>query len=494
MFRVSRNFAAPLAKLKPILASSVAAEDVVRRIIGSRSNRHINISVLHSVVEKTKGEGLAGQAAVICRAGLYLESAQPAATLTEVEAILPKITDEPLKNLAQGLRLRALNDELDAKEAALNVSGGATEAEVSDLRAKLQAAYKDLRASNPNCWLIELADAEFRLYMGDAEGAYVQLATVENKINEFIDRAVEPSTEIASHLNTKPFSLFGFQLQRAYNTKLVKPNVASKIVADGIVSVATDPRSAESLANFKKHIDVDLTDEEATEVAFVLQAASIRHHFHEFFPDPEASEYDNWDSEEARGAATLLQAAYLPESVALSDAVLDRIRTSKPASPFYASEEELAKFIKTIPKEKNVVAAIREKFGEGPQTPLSKGDEALIDAGRAIMATKVSANAAGTPAYAIRQNEIAKALARQILYRTQVQKAVSLIEMNRMQDAVDTLTPVINANEFIYMWKAFLARSRAYRGLGLITTSDKDLKSLDKLKKSLTNRHPHDLI
>jgi hypothetical protein len=79
-----------------------------------------------------------------------------------------------------------------------------------------------------------------------------------------------------------------------------------------------------------------------------------------------------------------------------------------------------------------------------------------------------------------------------MLYRTQVQKAVALTEMNRLQDAVDTVTPVINANEYIYMWRALLARSRAYKGLGLITKSDKDLKELNRLKHSLTERTPYE--
>ncbi|EPY31900.1 hypothetical protein STCU_03124 [Strigomonas culicis] len=494
MFRASKLSLAPLAALKPVLAASVASEDVARRFVGFRSNRRADISALHSVVEKTKGEGLAGNAAVISRAALYLNSHKPETALVELDAVLPKIKDEEVLNMATGLRLFALNQLLDAKEAMLSVSGGATEAEVSDLRSKVRDAYKVLEHHNPTCWMIELASAEYSLYTGDAEGSYVRLGDVEHKIRSFISAERPISPDIATPANTKPHSLLGFQMQRLHDTMAANPTCHSKLVQEAIQKVAVDPSAAENFAAFKKTLGVELTDKEATEVAFALQAASIRHHFHDFFPEAESSEYDLWASPAAQQALANVRAAYTPDTVGISDDMLNTIRTDTLSSVFYGDEAALRALLKNPPKDRSILAAIREQFGRGPSTALSAGDEVVLEAEAAIHATRVSADTAGTPLYAKRLTQLNKALAQQLLYRTQVQKAVSLIEMNRMQDAVDVVTPVIVADEYVYMWKAFLARSRAFKGLGLITNSDKDLKSLEALRKSLSGRAPHPLV
>ena len=489
MFRAVKLFRAPLAALKPVLADSISAQNAVRRMIGFKSLRWSNVNAINSAAEKTKGEGLAGTTAVIARAYVYLLSRNPTETIAEVNAVMPKIQDEPLKRLAVGIRLRAHNELLDIKEAALNVSGGATEAEVSDIRSKLQADYNELVASSPGCWLVELAAAEYSLYTGATEEAYNHFVAVEKKIQDYIKAPIQVSLEAATPENTDEFSLLGFQIRRTRPG--VKPQDVSATVAEGMRNVMDDPSAAKALEAAKKALGGQLSDEEAIELALTLQEANVRHHFHDFFPVT-ADHYDEWTSEAAVKAKQLMNEAASPHNAGLKHEAVEKIRASVPNKPFYDSEEKLRALLKSAPKNKSIIASIRETFGPGPNTAVSSSDQAVADAVETVDLAVASSDTAAGPDYARRNKEIAKTLAKQMLYRTQVQKAVALTEMNRLQDAVDAVTPVINADDYIYMWRALLARSRAYKGLGLITKSDKDLKVLNRLKHSLTERAPYE--
>lgn len=489
MFRSVKVFRAPLAALKPVLADSVATQNTIRRMIGVKTARAVNVSAINSVAEKTKGEGLAGATAVVARACVYLLSRNPVEAIAEVDSVLPKIQDEALKRLAIGIRLRSHNDLLDIKEAALNVSGGATEAEVSDIRSKLQADYKALVASSPGCWLVELAAAEYSLYTGAKEEAYEHFVAVEKKIQDYIKAPIQVSEDVATPENTNEFSLIGFQIRRARPG--VKPEDVSATVAEGMTSVMSDPSTKAALEAAKKALGGQLTDDEAVELAVTLQEANVRHHFHDFFPSS-ADHYDEWSSENALRAKQLINEAVAPHNAGLKHEAVEKIRNSVPNKPFYDSEEKLRAFLKSAPKDKSIIASIRETFGPGPSSAVSSSDQAVRDAMASVDSAVVSSDTAAGADYARRGKEIAKALAKQMLFRAQVQKAVALTEMNRLQDAVDAVTPVINANEYIYMWRALLARSRAYKGLGLITKSDKDLKELNQLKHSLTEHTPYE--
>lgn len=489
MFRSVKIFRAPLAALKPVLADSVSTQNTIRRMIGVMSARPVNLNAINSVVEKSKGEGLAGTTAVVARASIYLLSHNPTDAAAEVDAVLPKIQDEALRRLAVGIRLRANNDLLDIKEAALNVSGGATEAEVADIRSKLQADYKELVASSPGCWLVELAAAEYSLYTGANEEAYEHFVAVEKKIQDYIKAPIKVSEEVASPENTNEFSLIGFQIRRARHG--AKPQDVNPIVAEGMTNVMADPSSAKALEEAKKALGGQLTDEEAVELAITLQEANVRHHFHNFFPVT-ADHYDEWTSEGAIKAKQLINEAVTPHNAGLKHGAVEKIRATVPNKPFYDSEDKLRALLKSAPKDKSIIASIRETFGPGPSTAVSSSDQAVADAVESVDLAVVSSDTAAATDYARRGKAIAKALAKQMLYRTQVQKAVALTEMNRLQEAVDAVTPVINANEYIYMWRALLARSRAYKGLGLITKSDKDLKELSHLKHSLTEHTPYE--
>ncbi|CBZ23942.1 conserved hypothetical protein [Leishmania mexicana MHOM/GT/2001/U1103] len=489
MFCAVKHLRAPLATLKPVLADSVATQNVIRRMIGVTTARKVNASAINSIAEKTKGEGLAGTTAIVARAHLYLLSRNPTDAIAEIDAVLPKVQDEALKRFATGIRLRSHNELLDMKEAALGVSGGATEAEVSALRSKLQRDYKELVASSPGCWLVELAAAEYSLYTGASEEAYNHFTSIEKKIQEYIKSPIHVSELVATTDNTNEFSLVGFQMRRARPG--VKPEGVSATVAEGMMNVMADPAAAKALQQAKKALGGQVTDEEALELAVTLQEANVGHHFHDFFPTTE-DHYDKWTSEAAQSAQQLIQEALTPHNAGLKPEAIDRIRASVPSKAFYDSEEKLHALLKSAPKDKSIIASIRETFGPGPSTPISSSDQAVADAVESVHLAVVSSDTAGATDYAKRGKEIAKALARQLLYRTQVQKCVALTEMNRLQEAVEAVTPVIDANEYIYMWRALLARSRAFKGLGLITKADKDLKELNRLKHSLTERTPYE--
>nr|CAJ2476884.1 unnamed protein product [Leishmania braziliensis] len=116
MFYAVNHLRAPLATLKPVLADSIATQNVIRRMIGVRTTRKVNASAINSIVEKTKGEGLAGTTAVVARAYLYLMLRNPTEAIAEINSVLPKVQDEALKRFAVGIRLRSHNEMLDMKE------------------------------------------------------------------------------------------------------------------------------------------------------------------------------------------------------------------------------------------------------------------------------------------------------------------------------------------------------------------------------------------
>lgn len=489
MFRACTFRLAPLASLKPILAVSVRSQASVRRMIGFRLQRLPNASAINSTIEKTKGDGLAGWSAIVSRCAMYLGGHNPTLAISELDEVIPKITDEPLRRHALGIRLRARNQLLDAKEASLSVSGGATEAEVSQLRTEAQKDYELLKASSTGCWLVQLGCAEYSLYTGSAELAYEELTQVEGHIKKFLAVPVNLEEGLASEANTYPHTLLGFHLQRVHNTQNVKADASNKLINEAITAIATEPEAAIALAKFKKELGGSLTDEEVLEVALTLHIANIRHHFMDYFKSN--TEYDDWTSPLANHVKNLVRNAYHPTSTLIEEPILESVRKTTPPNAFYVPDEKLREVLKSAPKDKSVIESIRSALGSGPQTPLSKADEAYEAAVKGVLAAGASQDTAGTLYYARRQTEVCKSLAKQYLYRCQVQKAVALIQMHRAHEAVEVLSPVIHANEYIYMWRALLARSKAYKTLGLITNADKDHKVLEDLRKSLINHAPY---
>ncbi|CCW59610.1 unnamed protein product [Phytomonas sp. EM1] len=486
MFRVSSFFKAAFVSFKPALASSISEEAKTRRAIGIRTNRPVNVQIVNSIVEKTNGEGLAGIAATIARAGLYLNPRNPTSAMEEIHNVLPKIQDEPLKQMAIGIVLRAWNDLLDDKEAALSVSGAATEAEVSEIRTKTLESYNAFKTAFPDCWLVRLACAEFNMYLGKNEDAYNEFIQIEKDIKKAIDTPSKLVNEVATDKNTNPFLLLGHQLLRNSTLQNLKSKTEGKSIQEEISGLSRDSSNVPGLDALKKELGGNLSDEEVIEIAFILYNANLRHHFHDFFPL--RSEYEDWDSAKAQRAKKLILNAYQGVCTGDLDEVLDKVRSSAPKETFYAPLHKLQEVLKTSQRDKSVVKSIRAALADGSDVHLSKDGETCRDAINIINSVGMSPEASGTIRYAQQQAEILKILNQQLLYRTKVQIAVVLSEMNRLHEAVQVVTPVIDADEYIYMWRALLTRSRAHKGLGLITLSDKDAKVLNKLKRSLVAR------
>ncbi|CBH10029.1 hypothetical protein, conserved [Trypanosoma brucei gambiense DAL972] len=477
MFCVSAARLTALASHQPILPPSVSTRVAVMRFLGDGRSRVPNINTINTLITKTGAKGLAGNASVLGKAMFYLKRGNPVGAIAEIDKILPEISDDALKRFAVGIRLRARNDLLDMKESALKVHGGITELEVSDIRAALRDDYKVLEAASPGCWLFELAVAEYRLYEGCAKDAYDSFRLVEKSIQEYILSLKKPSPSQALHGTDNHASLvLAFQLSRAPPPNV--PKVSSKILDEAIKGIVEGYSTKEATLAFKKDLGAALTDEEVVELVYIFEAAHIRHHFHDYFPLHE--DYRGWGSERANAAKGTL-ASHSTSSVFLDDKLLASIRTSVPHQPFYAGEDELRRFMSS--DHKDLIAELRHTFGSGPKTSLAKSEDAYFDALKAVENSPMSADAAGSAAYPVSQNDICLCLAHQLLYRTRVNIAVALTQLDRLEEAVPILDGVINADEYIYMWRALLARGEANKRFGHIGKSDEDFRQLLQLKR-----------
>ncbi|ESL09988.1 hypothetical protein TRSC58_02284 [Trypanosoma rangeli SC58] len=486
MFYAGTIFRAALASHRPVLESSISASAAVRRLLGGKGDRVPNVHAIDSVITKTKGQGLPGLACVVGRAAFYISCRNPEAAITEIDKVFPEIQNAELKRLALGIRLQARTDLLDVKEAALKVDGGSTELDVSTLRGAVHEDYEALKLASSGCWLVEMAAAEYALYEGNADKAYKALRDVEGKIESYIASlgGAQISFEAASVENTQLPSLLAFLLKRAQDAEGVNPS-ASKIVEEGIKSILKDDSVKELMSVFKRELGVSLTDGEAAEVAYVLDAAHVHHHFHNYFPLE--GEYNDWHSVGAEDAKKRIAQAIAPQPVVLSNKILEKVKSSVPYKPFYAPEDQLRKFLSSSDR-KNYLAELRATFGSSPESALSNNDEAYFEALNVLKQAPLSADTAGDLSYPQKLNELCGKLARQLLYRTRVNEAVALTELDRLSEAVEVLDEVIAANEFVYMWRAFLARGEANKRLGLISKSDKDFRQLSQQKKSFRQK------
>ncbi|CCW67409.1 unnamed protein product [Phytomonas sp. Hart1] len=492
MLRAFSFWKSTLVTFKPALVSSISEEAKIRQIIGIRTNRPVNIQIVNSIIEKTNSEGLAGTAARIARAGVYLNSHNPTSAIDEILDVLPKIKDQALKQMAIGTSLRAWNDLLDDKESILSVSVATTESEVSKIRTKTVENYNAFKAAFPSSWLVRLACAEFNMYLGKSKDAYNDFIEIEKDIKKLIDTPSKFVYEVATNKNTNPYLLLGHQLLRSSVLHNTKSKANGESIPEGTFGFNTDVLNGPNLDVLKKELDDNLSDEEVIEIAFIIFNASLLHHFHDFFPL--RSEYEDWDSDKAQHAKRLIYGAYQGVSTNSFDKLIQEVRSSMPQDPFYAPVNKLQEVLKTAPNDRSILQSIRVAFGNRSETSFSKGDKAFHEATDLIDGSDMSPEASGTIRYVQRQAEILRELYQQLWYRTKVQIGVALSEMNRFHEAVQVVSPVIEADEFIYMWRALLTRSRAYKGMGCITLSDKDTKLLNNLKRSLVASPLYDAV
>lgn len=453
------------AGLKPILSASVSSEVIVQRFIGLDSCRFHNINLINGIMEKANGSGVAGTAAAVANSLLCLSSHNPAAAIEGIDKIYSQIKDPAVFQFAVGTRLRARNNLLDTKETALSVSGGATESEVSSIRAKVLEDYKLLQ-ENSDCWLVDLGHAEFLLYVGKVDEALEQLKTIEGKICRFIESNEKISTDPATPDNSNFFSLTGLKLRRIQTIK-----------NSSLGAVESLSSTAKELSD---RVELSLSDDEAIQLGYILEAANVAHHFQEYFPY--TGEYEDLNSSCALEVKRMIKEFLSPSLKMVDDADLSNIQ--KPQDPF-KSKDELLKQLQSLPEE-SPVAALRKALSQANSSPSAGFTEALDK----VLNLPASYETSGSAEFALDRRGMMKTLAQQMLFRTRVQIGVALTEKQKYHAAVDVISPVIGSKQYIYVWRALLARSRAHKALGNITESDRDLKCLKGLKKSVTNRTP----
>nr|CCC89785.1 unnamed protein product [Trypanosoma congolense IL3000] len=479
MFYTRRVSQTALAHHQPILDLSVSSRVTVNRLLGIWGKPTINLSVINAIVSKTKGEGVAGYAGKIGKAMYYFQRRNNEAAITEIDDVFFHISDEALRRLALGIRLRAKSELLHLKESASRVFGGATELEMTEIRNSLRDDYKMLESISCGCWLAHLAAAEYCLYEGNAEKAYHSFCTIEKTIEGCIAQCARSIFSSQGFHNTDSHvSLFlAFQLGRFQADGRLK--VSSRNVEKIIKGMKGDHYTERLISSFKKDIHANLTNEEAIELAYVFEAAHARHHFHDYFP--RTGEYRNWNSERVDKIQKNIENVYVPNSVSLRYEVLDRIKEAVPRQPFYASEESVRKILSVVSTD--VITDLKKAFGPSPKAPLVQSEDDYYDILRNIEEGAVSADAAGASEYPAIQAKLCCQLLQQLLYRVRVNRAVALTQLDCPESAVKLSDGVIDSDEYIYMWRAYLARAEANKRLGYISKSNEDFRQLFDLRR-----------
>lgn len=453
----------------------LASNRAIARILATSAVTAFPVSVADSAVLKTKGEGAAGAAALLGRSQILLSKRQDLTSakvaLADADAAA-KVTAGSASPLAAQLhrlalvtRTRIFNILLDEQES-LFANGAAKEADVSTARGLVRAAYADLLKASPKDSLSALGAAEFELYEGNAQKAKELFGEVECLLAGDSAAASKSSSVSAA-------AAIAFRFRSAINAaSTAGESLSSKLLEQTRAQIATgaspiSDADAEALRS-ELQTESSFSHEELSLFAVVVDAAEAGVHPGEFFPLKE--NYNVWASTEATSLHHTVQQFVEGESVAVSASTVAAIRNAKHSSSFFASEADLKKVL-TGSKGGDVLDAIEQAFGNGPTSALSSHDVAFQEALNAIDGSK--AEDASTT--------VAK-LNRQIGYRTTVNKAIALDRLNEPHEALALLDGVIASNEYLYMWKAFLARGRIRQNLGLVADGDADFKTLFGLR------------
>jgi hypothetical protein len=469
-FAAKSLVASAAASMSP---ATVASNRAIARILATSAVTAFSVAVADSAVLKTKGEGAAGAAALLGRSQILLSkrrdltSAKVALADADAAAKATAGSASPLAaqlhRLALVTRARIFNILLDEQES-LFANGAAKEADVSTARGLVRAAYEDLVKASPTDSLATLGAAEFELYEGNAQKAHELLAEVECLLAG--DAASAESTKVSAA------AAIAFRFRSAVNaaSTAAGESLGSKLLEQTRTQIVTgkSPISDEDAAALRAELQTESTfsEEELSLFAVVVDAAESRVHPGEFFPLKEG--YNVWSSAEATSLHHAVQQFVEGETVTVNN--INAIRDAKHSSSFFAGEADLKKVI-TGSKSGDVLDAIEQAFGNGPATALSSHDVAFQEALSAIDGSK--AEDAST---------ILSKLNRQIGFRTTVSKAIALDRLNQPHEALALLDGVIASNEYLYMWKAFLARGRIRQNLGLVADGDADFKTLFSLR------------
>ena len=477
MLRFCRPTLAKLIAQPEVSSDAVRQFHLTSRILGCRGMKEPNLVALDQIVTKTAGnaQGLAYATALIGRARSIVLYEKPEQALPDLEAALKSLEPQRASNklaadlwfTAKALHLRANNDILDRHEAAMSVAGAANEEQISSLRLAVKAQYAELRSLCPDCILVGLAEAEFALYQGRSDEAEAELAAIEKAL-------LEASKTVPTGSGSSDLSSIAYRLTRE---SLVAPS-ASKYVESDSVSSILKTFASEQLKE-SAGASSTLTPQEIAELVIVLATAENKHHFHDFFPV-----HDHYKSHPSATAVAIEKEIRFFESPkSLSAVTSEQLKSvaEKNALPTARySPAEVKKFLSTYTvqgkADGDLVSSLVEVFGLPtvlPGTALAGGLEAVAhQPASATESTDVHA-----------QRQLIGQLFEQLLFRAQVARALSLEKLNRHHEAVKILDHVVEADSFIYMWRAYLARGRIRQHLGQVDEADKDFKKLFSVKK-----------
>lgn len=475
--------------------SAIEASRTVSRFLGGSKARGAPLASLNSAVAKSEGKSVSAAAAHIARATALLN--RPLAldslnsVLEDVSAAVEALKTAPanskeaklLHRLALALRLRALNNLLDEKEHTMLISGATNEVEVSNARTHVRDAYEALLKVTPNDPFVLLGYAEFQLYQGEAEAALATATKAEELFNEEAARLTKVANEtVASPENSTPASIVAFKVTTSLPAVDVSA-VKSPIVKDTLSVLSERPNVTEEELNaLRQQLDApaSLTNDELLCLASAVDNAEKGQNFLEFFPLTET--YQNWSSEASLDVAHAVESFMYGKGVTLSSEELAPL-AKKPASTFYASTTELKKIIEGK-SNSDFLDEVVAKFGEGPKSSLAATDNAFWGVvGR--LSGEGHCNFSGGSFPSIQRHfKLATQLIDQLQYRVAVAKALAEDQLKNSRKALELLDSVVDANEFVYMWKVFLARGRVRQGLGMVNEADADFKTLFKLRKA----------
>lgn len=491
--RANVRLAKPLGVPSPSLTTAIQTSRTLSRILGGSKARQLPLSILDSAVSKTNGQGIAGIAALISRAtGILNRPLALGAVDTALEDIKTAIEaskngrstqEKLLHRLALALRLRAYNTLLDEKEHLMSIHGAGNEAEVSDARGLVRESFLALQSVAPNDPFILLGLGEFDLYEGRPKQAIDKFNTAEASL------AIEIplSNKLASLENNSAAAIVAFKLTTslpAVSTAAVK----DPVVLETLTTLAEKPvLTAEENAAIRAELGApeSLTDQEIILLAVTLDNAEKGHHYCDFFPM--SDKYKTWPSEKSQKIVHAVESFMFGKGVSMPDEELDAIRATKPAYPFYASATQLKALLEQKEyKSGDLFTELIETFGEGPTSQLSTDDSTFWNAVTRLKSENVCNFSGGSTIAVGQQSELIEGLLQQIRYRLHVSKALALDRINEPYEALKLLDNVVAANEYVFMWKALLARGRVRQNLGMINESDADFKALFALRNPYT--------
>lgn len=459
---------------------------VISRLLGG-ADTFGTIADFTAILDKAKGAKV--PQARIGRAVALLRRGDLGHAMADLDAAVAETKGDKtgLHALAVAVRTAVRNQQLDNAESQATISGAVEESTLSTLRELVKADIAELRSVSPDCWTIQLAEAEYQLYNGNAATALPQLRNVHKAIKqEIARRRVMHTSPAATEAELEATIAYAFNRTlfcESANLSDIKSSIVSETAKHHVKATAA---LTDGVASLRKKIGVEsLTDVEVARLAGVSAAARASHHYYRMFPLDE--KYDTWHSPAAEALKEKIRHFYHPRSISGFSAKLSAIQ--KPDAPVSngKSAEEVKKALSSVPQGANVIDHLESILGAGATSALSSGDHAFHDALTAVdeaAAQHPSPFSTGS-AHQRYQDTFIVELLEQAAFRVELDEALCLERMNKLEEAKAKLDGIVTENKFLYMWKALLARGRVLKALGKIDEGEEDFKTLHSLKRTV---------